>query len=145
MRTIRAESRPGLIVTDRAVSDSEVPGQYCSAGGLPAVRGILRRPGCASESLSNGLLTLPVANFGSHATLFATNFSSTLTRLLRTHEPAISGLRTEMPLRKGRRIARVHDSFKRGMPIAQFAAGSPSRIHSSLKAACFIVLPSLTK
>ena len=72
------------------------------------------------ETSINGLLTLPVANFGSHATLLATHFSSTLTRLLRTHEPAISGIRTEMPLRKGRRIARVHDSFKRGMPIAQF-------------------------
>ena len=39
-------------------------------------------------------LALAVPDFGSHTTFLATNLSSTLTRLLSTHEPIISGIRT---------------------------------------------------
>jgi len=42
--------------------------------------------------VSRPRLALAVPNFGSHTALLATNFSPTLTRLLRSHEPVISGI-----------------------------------------------------
>ena len=63
-------------------------------------------------------LTLTMSNSGAHSAFLATNLTSTFARLLRTHEPIISGIRTCMPLRKGRRIAIPGNSIKsRSLPF----------------------------
>ena len=49
--------------------------------------------------MAKSALTMP--DLGSHTALLATNLSPTLTRLLRTHEPVISGIQTEISLGRG--------------------------------------------
>ncbi|HQX49454.1 MAG TPA: hypothetical protein PLR25_06080 [Planctomycetaceae bacterium] len=44
---------------------------------------------------------LAMANFGSHTAFLATNLSPTLTRLLRAHEPVVSGFQTEISFGRG--------------------------------------------
>lgn len=46
-------------------------------------------------------LALTVPDLGTHAALLATNFSPTLTRLLRSHEPVISEIQTEYRFGRG--------------------------------------------
>jgi hypothetical protein len=62
-------------------------------------------------------------NSGPHTSLFSTDFSPALARLLRTHLPEISGIQTMEAICKLRRIAITARRFKSALGL-QFEKGA---------------------